>query len=120
MLRKIFGPKREEDEEGWRRLHNEGLHKMYGSPNITRVIKSRRVRWTGHAACMGEMRDAYKTLVRKPEQKRPLGRPRHRWEDNTRMNLGETGWEGVNWVYMAQGRDQWWDLVNMVTNLQVP
>jgi hypothetical protein len=77
--------------EGWRRLHNEELHKFYASQNIIRVMKSRRMIWTGHVARMGAMRIAYKIFGGKPEGKRQLGRPRHRWEDNIRMDLRETG-----------------------------
>jgi hypothetical protein len=90
VLRKIFGPKREEDGS-WRKLHNDELHSLYSSPNIVRVIKSRRMRWTGHVARMREGRGVYKVLVRKPEGKRPLGRPRRRWEDNIKMNLRKIG-----------------------------
>jgi hypothetical protein len=77
VLRKIFGPKREGDGS-WRKLHNDELHSLYSSPNIVRVIKARRLRWTGHVACMGEGRGIYRVLVGRPEGKRPLGRPRHR------------------------------------------
>jgi hypothetical protein len=99
---------------GWRLLHNEELHNLYASPNIIRVFKSRKMRWVRHVAHMGKMRNGYKILVRKPEVKRPLRRPRHIWEDSTRMNLG-----GVDWIYLIQDRDQWWSPVNMVMNLQV-
>jgi hypothetical protein len=91
VLRKIFGPKRNEVVGGWRKLHNEELHNLYCSPSIIRIIKSRRMRWAGHVACMGEKRNAYRILVGKPEGKRPLGRPRCRWEDNIRMDLREIG-----------------------------
>jgi hypothetical protein len=84
VLRRIFGPKRDEVTGEWRRLHNKELYALYSSTNIIRVIKSRRVRWTGHVACMGERRGA---LVGKPEGRRPLGRPRRRWEDNIKMDL---------------------------------
>jgi hypothetical protein len=88
---KIFGPKREEDGS-WRKLHNDELHDLYSSPNIVRVIKSRRIRWAGHLACMGEGRGAYRVLVGRPEGKRPLRRPRCRWEDNIKMgNLDLAG-----------------------------
>jgi hypothetical protein len=83
VLRRIFGPKREKVAGSWRRLHNEELHNLYASPNITRVIKSRKMRWVGHVTCMGEMRNAYIILVRKPEGKRS----RHRGEDNIRIYL---------------------------------
>jgi hypothetical protein len=101
VLRRIFGPKREEDGS-WRKLHNDELHSLYSSPNIVRVIKSRRIRWTGHMARMGEERDVYRFLVVRPEGKRPLGRPRRRWEDNIKMDLREIGIDGVNWMRLAQ------------------
>jgi hypothetical protein len=88
-------------------------------PNIVRVIKSRRMRWAGQVACMGEGRGAYRVLVGRPEGKRPLGRPRRRWEDNIKMDLGETGINGVNWIQLAQDRVQWQAFVNMVMNLWV-
>jgi hypothetical protein len=87
VLRRIFGLKRDEVTEGWRKLHNEELHNLYSSPSIIRVIKLRRMRWAGHAARMGERRNAYTILVGKPEGKRPLGRPRRRWVDNIEMDL---------------------------------
>ena len=93
--RRIFGPKRNEVTGEWRKLHDEELNDLYCSPNITRVIKSRRMRWAGHVTRMGERRDAYRFLVGKPEGKRPLGRPRHRWDDNIKMNLQEVGWGGA-------------------------
>jgi hypothetical protein len=92
VLRRIFGPKRDEVIGGWRELHNEELHNLYCSPNIIRIIKSRRMRWAGHETLMGEKSNAYRILVEKPEGKRPLGRPRCRWEDNIRMDLRKTGW----------------------------
>jgi hypothetical protein len=81
-LRRIFGPKRDKVTGEWRKLHNEKLNNLYCSPNVVRVIKSRRMRWAGHVACMREGRGAYRVLVGEPEGKRPLGRPRHRWEGN--------------------------------------
>jgi hypothetical protein len=86
VLRRIFGPKREEDGS-WRKLHNDELHSLHSSPNIIRVIKSRRMRCAGHAALMGEGRGVYRVLVGRPEGKRSLGRPRRRWEDNIQMDL---------------------------------
>jgi hypothetical protein len=91
VLRRIFGSKRDEVTGEWRRLHNKELHALYSSPNIIRVIKSRRLRWAGHVARMGDRRGAYRTLVGKPDGRRPLGRPRHRWEDNIKMDLREVG-----------------------------
>jgi hypothetical protein len=92
VLRRIFGPKRDEVTGEWRRLHNEELNDLYSSLNSIRVIKSRRMRWAGHVARMGEGRGAYRILVGTPEGRRPLGRPRRRWEDNIKMNLQEVGW----------------------------
>jgi len=92
VLRRIFGPKRVEVTGEWRKLHNEELNDLYSSPNMVRVIKSRRMRWAGHVACMGERRGAYGVLVGKPDGKRPLGRPRRRWEDNIKMDLQEVRW----------------------------
>jgi hypothetical protein len=96
VLRRIFGPKRDEVTGGWRKLHNEELHCLYSSPSIIRVIKSRRMRWAGHVARMGEVRNAYSILVGRPEGRRPLGRTRRRWEDNIGMDLREIGFEGVD------------------------
>jgi hypothetical protein len=87
VLRRIFGPKRDEVTGEWRRLHNKELYALYSSPNINRVIKSKRLRWAGHVARMGERRGTYRALVGKPEGTRPLGRPRRRWEDNIKMDL---------------------------------
>jgi hypothetical protein len=92
VLRRIFGPKRDEATGEWRRIHNEEPNDLYSSPNIIRVIKSRRMRWAGHVACMGEKRGAYRILVDGAEGRRPLGIPRHRWEDNIGMDLKEVGW----------------------------
>jgi hypothetical protein len=91
VLRRIFGPLRDEVTGGWKKLHNELLHGLYSSPSIVRVIKARRMRWAGHVACMGEVRGAYNILVGKPEGRRPLGRPRCRWEDNIKMDLRQIG-----------------------------
>jgi hypothetical protein len=117
---RIFGPKRDEMIAGWRKLHNEELHNLYCSPSIIRIIKSRRMRLAGHVARMGEKRNAYRILVGTPERKRPIGRPRRRWEDNIRMDLREIGWGDMNWIDLAQDRDQWKALVNTVMNLRVP
>jgi hypothetical protein len=87
VLRRIFGPRRDEVTGDWRKLHNEELHNLYSSPSIIRMIKSRRMRWAGHVARMGETRNAYRILVGKPEGKRPLGRPKRRWMDNIKMDF---------------------------------
>jgi hypothetical protein len=101
-------------------MHNDELHDLYSSPNIVGVIKSRRMRWAGHVARMGEGRSAYRVLVGRPEGKRPLGRPRRRWEDNIKMDLGEIAIDGANWIRLAQDSVQWRAFVNMVMNLRVP
>jgi hypothetical protein len=93
VLRRIFGPKRDEVTGEWRRLHNKELYALYSSPNIIQVIKSKRLRWAGHVAHMGNRRGAYRALVEKPEGGRRLGKPRRRWEDNIKMDLREVGWE---------------------------
>jgi hypothetical protein len=100
VLRRIFGPKRDEVTGEWRKLHNEKLHDLYSSPSIIRIIKS--MRWAGHVARMGEKRNAYRLLVGKPEGKSPLGRPRRRWVDNIRMDLGEVGWGDVDWIGISK------------------
>jgi len=94
MLRRIFGPKGDEITGEWRKLHNEVLTDLYSSPNIIWVIKSRRMRWAGHVARMGERRGVCRVLVGKPEGKRPLGRPRRKWEDNIKIDLQEVGCGG--------------------------
>jgi hypothetical protein len=91
VLRRIFGPKRDEVTGEWRKLHNKELHDLYTSPSIIRIIKSRRLTWAGNVARMGEMRNAYRLLLGKPEGKMPLERPRRRWVDNIKMDLGEVG-----------------------------
>jgi hypothetical protein len=104
VLREIFGPKREEDGS-WRKLNNE-LHNLYSSPHIFRVIKSRRMRWAGHVARMGEGRGFYRVLVGRPEGKRPLGRPRHSWKDNIKLDLremGSVGRTGFSWLRIGSG-----------------
>ena len=102
------------------RLHNEELNDLYCSSNIVRVIKSRRMRWAGNVACMGEEWGVYRFLVGKPGGRRPLGRPRRRWVDNIRMDLQEVGCGHVDWIGLDQDRDRWRTLVSAVMNLWVP
>ena len=120
VLRRIFGPRRNDVTGEWRRLHNEELIDLYSSPNIVRVIKWRRMRWVGHVARMGEETVVYRVLVGKPEGKRPLGRPRRSWVDNIKMDLQEVGCGYMDWIGLAQDRDRWWTLVSAVMNLRVP
>ena len=120
VLRRIFGPKRDEVTGEWRRLHNEELNDLYPSPNIVRVIKSRRMRLAVHMARMGEERGVYRVLLGKPEGKGPLGRHRRRWVDNIRMDLQEVGCRYMDWIGLAQDRDRWRTLVSAVMNLRVP
>jgi len=120
VLRRVFGPKREEVTGEWRKLHNEELRDLYFLPNIVRVVKSRRMRWVGHVAYMGERRGVYRVLVGKPEGKKPLVRPRRRWEDNIKMDLQEVGCGDMDWMELAQDRERWRALVNAVMNFRVP
>jgi hypothetical protein len=120
VLSRIFGPKRGEVTGGWRKLHNEELHGLYSSPSIVRVIRARRMRWAGHVAYMGEVRGASNILVVRSEGRRPLGRPKLRWEDNIKMDRGEVVFWDVDWIRLAQDRDRWRTLVNTAVNLQVP
>ncbi|KAJ4426336.1 hypothetical protein ANN_27150 [Periplaneta americana] len=104
----------------WKKLHNAELHALYSSSDIIRNIKSRRLKWAGHVACMGECRNAYSVLVRRPKGKRPLGRPRHRWEDNIKMDLREVGYDDREWINLAQDRDRWRAYVRAAMNLRIP
>ena len=106
VLRRIFGPRRDEVTGEWKRLHNEELNDLYCSRNIMRVIKSRRMRWAGRVAHMGEERGAYRVLVGKQKGKRPLGRPRRKWVDNIRMDLQEVGCGYGDWIGLVQDRDR--------------
>jgi hypothetical protein len=112
VLRKIFGPKRDEVTGGWRKLHNEELRDLYSSPSIIRIINS-----------MGRANGGYEELIsleRKLEGKRSLVRPRRRWEDIMKMGLGEIGWDGMDWIGLTHGRDKWRTLVKAETNIRVP
>jgi hypothetical protein len=114
VLRRIFGPKRDEVARGWRKLHNEELHNLYPSPSIIRMIKSGRMKWAGHIARMRDKRNAYRILVG-----RPLGRPRRRWVENIKMNRRELELDSMDWIDLAQDKDQWRVLVNTIINLWV-
>jgi hypothetical protein len=119
VLRRVFGPKRDEVTGELRKLHEE-LSDLYSLPNIVRVVKSRRMRWAGHVARVGEGRGVHRVLVGKPEGKRPMGRPRRIWEDNIKTNLQEVGLGYGDWMELAQDRDKWWALVIAVMNFRVP
>ncbi|KAJ4430087.1 hypothetical protein ANN_22296 [Periplaneta americana] len=120
VLRKIFGARRDEVTGEWRKLHNAELHALYSSPDIIRNIKSRRLRWAGYVARMGESRSAYRVLVGRPEGNRPLGRPRRMWEDNIKMDLREVRYYDREWINLAQDRDRWLSYVRTAKNLRVP
>jgi hypothetical protein len=116
MLRRIFGPERDEVTGRWRKLHNEELHNLYSSLSVIRIIKSRRMKWAGHVARMGKKRNVYRLLVGKPERKRPLGRLRRGWINNIKIDLSEVGLSVVDWVCLAQNRYSWRALLNAVMN----
>jgi len=122
VLWRIFGPRRDGVTGEWRKLHNEELYDLYCSPNtcIVRVIKSRRMRWAAHVACLWERRGVYRMLMGKPEGKTPLGRPRRRWKDNIKTDHQQVGCGGVDWIELVQDRDRWRALVTVVMNLRVP
>ena len=127
VLRRIFTRRRDEVTGECRRLHNEELNDLYSSPNIVRVIKSRRMRWAGHVARVVEERGVYRVLVERPEGRRPLGRPRRRlgrprrrWVDNIRKDLQEVGCGSMDWIGLAQDRDRWRTVVSAVMNIRVP
>jgi hypothetical protein len=119
LLRRIFGPKREEDGS-WRKLHNDELHSLYSSLNVVRVIKSRWMRWVGHMTRFGGGERCYRVLVGRPEGKRPLGRSRCRWEDNIKMDFREIGIDEANWIQLAQDSVQWGAILSTVMNRRVP
>ena len=116
VLRRIFEPKRDKVTVEWRKLCNEELNVLYSSPSTVRVIKLRRMKWAGYVAHMGERRGVYRVLVGRPKRKRPLGRPRPRWEDNIEMDLQAVGCGCMDRIKLAQDRDRWWALVNSVMN----
>jgi hypothetical protein len=117
VLRRIFGPKRDGVTGGWRKLHNEELHNLYFSPSIIRIIRIRIMRWAGYVARIGEKMNVYRLLVGKPEGKRQLGRPRRRWTDNIKL---EIGMNVLGWIGLAQDRYRLRALVSSVMNLRVP
>jgi len=120
VLRRVFGPKRDEVAGEWRKLHNEELSDLYSLPNIVQVVKLRRIRWVGHVACIREGRVVHRVLVGKPEGRRPLGRTRRRWEDNIKMDIQEVVGGFGAWIELAQDRDRWQALVSTVMNFQIP
>ena len=120
MLRRIFGSRRDEVTGEWRKLHNEELNDLCSSPNIVRVIKSRKIRWAGHVARMVERGGVYKFLVGKPERKRTFVRSRRRWVDNIKVDLQEVRCGGMDWIELAHERDRWRALLNVVMKLRVP
>jgi len=117
---RIFGPKRDELTGEWRKLCNEELNVLYSSPNTFRVIKSRQMKWAGYVALIGERRGVHRVLVGRPERKRPLGRPRPRWDDNIEMDLQAVGCVCMDRIELDRDRDRWQALVNAVINFWVP
>jgi len=120
VLRKIFGAVRDEETGEWRRRHNEELHNLYASPDIVRVMKSRRLRWAGHVARMGNERTAARVWEGKPNATRLLGRPRRRWEDNVKADLMEIGRGNTSWVELTRDRNLWRACVDEAMNFRVP
>jgi hypothetical protein len=120
VLKRVFGRERDEVIGEWRKLNNEELNDLYSLPNIVRVVKSRKMKWVWHVAHMGDERGVHRVLVGKPEGKRPLGRPRRRWERNIKMDLQEAGRVRGEWMEFAQDRDSWRALVSTVRDFRVP
>jgi hypothetical protein len=120
VLRRVFGPKRDKVTGKERKLHNDELNDLYSLPNSVRVVKSRRMRWAGNVARMGEDRGVHRMLVGKPGGKRSLGRPRRRWEDNIKIDFQEVGLGRGDWMELAQDSERWRALVGTVRNFRVP
>jgi hypothetical protein len=120
MLRRIFGPKRDEVTGDWRKLHSEELNDLCSSTNIVRIIKLRRIGWAGYVARIRDRRGVYSVLVGEPQGRRPLRRPRRRWKDNIMMDLQEVGFWYVDWMELSQDRNRWRALVSTVMNFLVP
>jgi hypothetical protein len=120
VLRRVFGPKRDEVIGDWGKLYNDELNDLYSSSNIVRVINSRRMRWVGHVARLGKGRGVYRVLVGKPKGNRPFGRPRCSSEDTIKMDLQEVGCVGMDWIELAEDREKWRAVVNGVMYLRVP
>jgi hypothetical protein len=120
VLRRMFRFNRDGVTAEWRRLHDEKLYSLCCTLNISRVIKSRKMKWAGHVGRMGDRSGACRVLVWRPDRRRPLGRPRHRWEDNIKMDLQALEWGGIDWIDLAEDMDSWRTLVKAVMNLRVP
>ena len=120
LLKRILGPKRDGVTREWRKLHNGELNDLYFSANIVRMIKPSRMRWAGHVARLGNWSGTYRVFVAIREGRRPLGRPRHRWEDTIKMDLQAVGCGGIDWIELARDKDRWRALVNAVMNIRVP
>jgi len=120
VLRRIFGLKRDEVTREWRKLHNEELNNQYSLPNIIPVTKLRRMRWVGARSMYGGEEKCMRCVGVETWGKSPLGRPRHRWKDNIKMDHQEVGWGGMDWINLAQDRVKWWEVVNVIINLHVP